>query len=64
MDVSKGSARRWKARDLYRILTYSAKYASILHGPFREAGGSAASLGQGDKYSYRMDPANSDEAIR
>jgi porphobilinogen synthase len=47
-----------------RILAYSAKYASNLYGPFREAVGSAASLGQGDKYSYQMDPANSDEAIR
>ncbi len=47
-----------------RILAYSAKYASNLYGPFREAVGSAASFGQGDKYSYQMDPANSDEAIR
>jgi porphobilinogen synthase len=47
-----------------RILAYSAKYASNFYGPFREAVGSAASLGRGDKYSYQMDPANSEEAIR
>jgi porphobilinogen synthase len=46
-----------------RILAYSAKYASDFYGPFREAVGSAASLGAGDKYSYQMDPANSDEAL-
>ena len=47
-----------------RILAYSAKYASSFYGPFRDAVGSAANLGGGDKYSYQMDPANSDEAIR
>ena len=47
-----------------RILAYSAKYASCFYGPFREAVGSAANLGGGDKYSYQMDPANSDEALR
>ncbi|MGH8035000.1 MAG: porphobilinogen synthase [Lysobacterales bacterium] len=47
-----------------RILAYSAKYASGFYGPFREAVGSAASLGSGNKYSYQMDPANSDEALR
>lgn len=47
-----------------RILAYSAKYASNFYGPFREAVGSAANLGRGDKYSYQMDPANSDEALR
>jgi porphobilinogen synthase len=47
-----------------RILAYSAKYASSFYGPFREAVGSAASLGKGNKYSYQMDPANSDEALR
>jgi porphobilinogen synthase len=46
-----------------RILAYSAKYASAFYGPFREAVGSAASLGTGNKYSYQMDPANSDEAL-
>ncbi len=47
-----------------RILAYSAKYASGYYGPFRDAVGSAASLGGGDKYSYQMDPANGDEALR
>jgi porphobilinogen synthase len=47
-----------------RILAYSAKYASSFYGPFRDAVGSAASLGGGNKYSYQMDPANSDEALR
>ncbi|HDJ86271.1 MAG TPA: porphobilinogen synthase, partial [Chromatiales bacterium] len=47
-----------------RILAYSAKYASHFYGPFRDAVGSAASLGGGDKYSYQMDPANGDEALR
>lgn len=47
-----------------RILAYAAKYASSFYGPFRDAVGSAASLGGGNKYSYQMDPANSDEALR
>ena len=47
-----------------RILAYSAKYASSFYGPFRDAVGSAASLGKADKYTYQMDPANSDEALR
>jgi porphobilinogen synthase len=47
-----------------RILAYSAKYASAFYGPFRDAVGSAANLGAGNKYSYQMDPANSDEALR
>jgi porphobilinogen synthase len=47
-----------------RILAYSAKYASSFYGPFREAVRSAGSLGKGNKYSYQMDPANSDEALR
>jgi porphobilinogen synthase len=47
-----------------RILAYSAKYASHFYGPFRDAVGSAANLGKGDKRSYQMDPANSDEALR
>jgi len=46
-----------------RILAYSAKYASSYYGPFRDAVGSAANLGSGDKKSYQMDPANSDEAL-
>lgn len=45
------------------ILAYSAKYGSDFYGPFRDAVGSAASLGGGNKYSYQMDPANSDEAL-
>ncbi len=47
-----------------RILAYSTKYASSFYGPFRDAVGSAASLGSGNKYTYQMDPANSDEALR
>ena len=47
-----------------RILAYSAKYASAFYGPFRDAVGSAAALGKADKYTYQMDPANSDEALR
>jgi porphobilinogen synthase len=46
------------------ILAYSAKYASSFYGPFRDAVGSAVNLGKSNKYSYQMDPANSDEAIR
>jgi porphobilinogen synthase len=45
------------------ILAYAAKYASSFYGPFRDAVGSAANLGSGDKRSYQMDPANSDEAL-
>ena len=47
-----------------RILAYSAKYASSFYGPFRDAVGSAGNLGGGNKYTYQMDPANSDEALR
>jgi len=47
-----------------RIMAYSAKYASSFYGPFRDAVGSAANLAGGNKYSYQMDPANSDEALR
>ena len=47
-----------------RILAYSAKYASSFYGPFREAVGSAGNLGKGNKSTYQMDPANSDEALR
>ena len=46
-----------------RILSYAAKYASSFYGPFRDAVGSAAALGGSNKYSYQMDPANSDEAL-
>ncbi len=47
-----------------QIMAYSAKYASAFYGPFRDAVGSASALGKGNKYSYQMDPANSDEALR
>jgi porphobilinogen synthase len=47
-----------------RILAYSAKYASSYYGPFRDAVGSAANLGKGDKHTYQQDPANGDEALR
>ncbi|QIK38357.1 porphobilinogen synthase [Caldichromatium japonicum] len=46
-----------------RILAYSAKYASSYYGPFRDAVGSAANLGSGNKYTYQMDPANAEESI-
>lgn len=47
-----------------RILAYSAKYASNFYSPFRDAVGSAANLGKGNKYNYQMDPANTNEALR
>lgn len=47
-----------------KILAYSAKYASAFYGPFRDAVGSSGNLGTGNKYTYQMDPANSDEAIK
>jgi len=47
-----------------QIMAYSAKYASAFYGPFRDAVGSKGSLGKGDKRTYQMDPANTDEAIR
>ena len=47
-----------------RILAYAAKYASSFYGPFRDAVGSAGNLGKGNKFTYQMDPANSDEALR
>jgi len=46
-----------------KIMAYSAKYASGFYGPFRDAVGSAGNLGKGDKKTYQMDPANSDEAL-
>ena len=46
------------------IMAYSAKYASAFYGPFRDAVGSAKNLGGGDKRTYQMDPANTNEAIR
>jgi len=51
-------------RQRTRIMAYSAKYASSFYGPFRDAVGSAGNLGGGSKYTYQMDPANSDEALR
>jgi porphobilinogen synthase len=50
-------------RQRTRIMAYSAKYASSFYGPFRDAVGSAGNLAGGNKYSYQMDPANSDEAL-
>jgi porphobilinogen synthase len=50
--------------DAVRIMAYSAKYASALYGPFRDAVGSAHNLAGGDKKTYQMDPANTDEALR
>ena len=50
--------------DNVRIMAYAAKYASGFYGPFRDAVGSSTSLGQGDKRTYQLDPANSDEALR
>ena len=47
-----------------KIMAYSAKYASAFYGPFRDAVGSAANLGGGDKKTYQMDPANTDEALQ
>jgi porphobilinogen synthase len=46
-----------------KIMAYSAKYASAFYGPFRDALGTAGNLGKGNKYTYQMDPANSDEAL-
>ncbi|HEY8552999.1 MAG TPA: porphobilinogen synthase [Burkholderiales bacterium] len=67
MDGRIGAIRQALEREGHihtRILAYSAKYASGFYGPFRDAIGSAANLGRGNKYSYQMDPANSDEALR
>ncbi|MBT8121329.1 MAG: porphobilinogen synthase [Gammaproteobacteria bacterium] len=66
MDGRIGAIRLALEADGYRntsILAYAAKYASCFYGPFRDAVGSAANLAGGDKYSYQMDPANSDEAL-
>ncbi len=67
MDGRIGAIRQALEAEHYshtRILAYSAKYASSFYGPFRDAVGSAGNLGKGNKYSYQMDPANSDEALR
>ena len=66
MDGRVGEIRSVLESDGFRntkILAYSAKYASGFYGPFRDAVGSAANLGGGNKYTYQMDPANSDEAL-
>ena len=66
MDGRVGALRAALDRDGFertRILAYSAKYASNFYGPFRDAVGSATNLAGGDKYTYQMDPGNSDEAL-
>jgi len=66
MDGRIGAIRRALEASGHRntlILAYAAKYASCFYGPFRDAVGSAANLGGGDKRNYQMDPANSDEAL-
>ena len=66
MDGRIGSIRAALESENYiniKILAYSAKYASSFYGPFRDAVGSAGNLGSGNKYTYQMDPANTDEAI-
>jgi len=67
MDGRIGEIRGVLERDGLRnvmVMAYAAKYASAFYGPFRDAVGSAAQLGRGDKKTYQMDPANSDEALR
>ena len=67
MDGRVGAIRRAldeAGHDGVRILSYAAKYASALYGPFRDAVGSAPNLAGGDKKTYQMDPANADEALR
>jgi porphobilinogen synthase len=67
MDGRVGAIRAALEEDEYiytRILAYSAKYASAFYGPFRDAVGSSANLGAGNKYNYQMDPANGDEAMK
>ncbi len=67
MDGRIGAIRKALENEDYvnvRILAYAAKYASSFYGPFRDAVGSATNLGAGNKYTYQMDPANSDEALR
>ncbi|MCH8828994.1 MAG: porphobilinogen synthase, partial [Planctomycetes bacterium] len=67
MDGRVGAIRRALDAAGYQnvqILSYAAKYASAFYGPFRDAVGSSANLGAGDKRTYQMDPANGDEALR
>jgi len=66
MDGRIGAIRKELEANNYiytRILAYSAKFASSFYGPFRDAVGSAANLGAGNKYTYQMDPANTNEAL-
>jgi len=66
MDGRIGSIRSALEAENYhntQIMAYAAKYASAYYGPFRDAVGSAGSLGKGNKFSYQMDPANSNEAL-
>lgn len=66
MDGRIGAIRKALEKEGYvntGIMAYSAKYASAYYGPFRDAIGSAGNLGKADKYTYQMDPANSDEAL-
>ncbi len=67
MDGRIGSIRRALEENGFintKILAYAAKYASSFYGPFRDAVGASATLGSGNKYSYQIDPANGDEAMR
>jgi porphobilinogen synthase len=67
MDGRIGAIRAALEKDGFRntrILAYAAKYASNFYGPFRDAVGSSGALGKGNKYTYQMDPANTDEALR
>ncbi|WPB59529.1 porphobilinogen synthase [Xylophilus sp. GOD-11R] len=67
MDGRIGAVRAALEKDSHihtRIMAYSAKYASAFYGPFRDAVGSAANLGKGNKLTYQMDPGNGDEALR
>jgi len=67
MDGRVGAVRRAldeAGYDRVRIMSYAAKYASCFFAPFRDAIGSASSLGSADKRTYQMDPANGDEALR
>ena len=67
MDGRVGAVRKAldeAGHDDVQILSYAAKYASAFYGPFRDAVGSGANLGTGDKRTYQMDPANGDEALR
>ena len=67
MDGRIGAIRRGLDEAGYenvQLMSYAAKYASAFYGPFRDAVGSSGNLGSGDKKTYQMDPANTDEALR